>query len=105
MYAGRTDFRAVAAQQCLHALERIGINQRRLFAVVDFVFVAYFAGVDHVGQQAIEAGLGEGATAELATVVTSPLPSEVKTSDRTHTLCRKRTVPSRSSAPDGSGSP
>jgi hypothetical protein len=42
----------VATQQCLHAPEGVGIDKRGLFALVDFVFVAYFAGVKDVGQQA-----------------------------------------------------
>jgi hypothetical protein len=39
---------------------------------MDFVLVAYFAGIDHVGEQAIQTGLGEGATAALTTVACLP---------------------------------
>jgi hypothetical protein len=62
MQARRTDFGTVAFEQRLHALKGVGVDKRRLFALVDFVFVAYFAGVINVGQEAIEAGLGERAT-------------------------------------------
>jgi hypothetical protein len=34
----------VAFEQRLHAPEGVGIDERRLFALVDFVFVAYFDG-------------------------------------------------------------
>jgi hypothetical protein len=43
--------------------ERVGVDERWLFAVVDFVFVSYFAGVEDVGQQAIETGLIERSSA------------------------------------------
>jgi hypothetical protein len=39
----------VATQQRLHALESVGVDHSGLFALVDFVFVAYFAGVNNVG--------------------------------------------------------
>src|SRR5690242_12009657 len=73
MQAGWTNFGTVAAQQRLYAPEGIGVDKRRLFAVMDFVFVAYFAGVENVGQEAIEAGLGEGPTAAWAAVAGLPL--------------------------------
>ena len=53
MKARRADFGTVAFEQRLHTPEGVGIEERGLFAWVDFVFVAYFAGVNNVGEEAV----------------------------------------------------
>ena len=63
----RAEGRPVVGQHLPHALEGAGIDQGRLLAGVDLVLVAHPADVGHVGQQAVQAGLGEGpAAARLA---------------------------------------
>ena len=54
---------AMRAQPVLHLLPKLFANDALVLAVVDLALVLDAADIDHVGQQQVQAGLGEGIAA------------------------------------------